>query len=68
MSAEADTDTMTYKVVINHQEQYSIRPAYKQSAFDRSDFGKQANKDEGLAHIRRVWADMRSKRRRDQMA
>ena len=24
MSAEADTDTMTYKVVIKHQEQYSI--------------------------------------------
>jgi MbtH protein len=48
-----------YKVVMNHEEQYSIWPADKADAPGWSPVGKQGSKEECLAYINEVWTDMR---------
>jgi MbtH protein len=52
-------DTTTYKVVVNHEEQYSIWPSYRENPLGWSDAGKTGNKQECLAYIKEVWTDMR---------
>jgi MbtH protein len=52
-------DTTIYKVVLNHEEQYSIWPADKENALGWKDAGKNGSKAEGLAYIKAVWTDMR---------
>src|SRR5258708_32396759 len=52
-------DTTIYKVVVNHEEQYSIWPAHKENALGWKDAGKQGTKEECLAYIKEVWTDMR---------
>jgi MbtH protein len=52
-------DTTIYKVVINHEEQYSIWPAYKENPLGWTDVGKSGTKDECLAYIKEIWTDMR---------
>lgn len=52
-------DTTIYKVVVNHEEQYSIWPAYKANPSGWRDAGKTGLKAECLAHIQEVWTDMR---------
>lgn len=52
-------DTTTYKVVVNHEEQYSIWPEYKENPLGWSDVGKVGPKAECLAYIKEVWTDMR---------
>lgn len=58
MSDEQE-DTRTYKVVVNHEEQYSIWPAERENALGWQDAGKSGSKDECLAYIKEVWTDMR---------
>jgi MbtH protein len=60
-------DTMVYKVVVNHEEQYSIWPSERQNALGWRDAGKQGTKAECLAYIKEVWADMRPLSLRKQM-
>jgi MbtH protein len=48
-----------YKVVINHEEQYSIWPAYKENPLGWREAGKSGTKEECLAYIKKVWTDMR---------
>jgi MbtH protein len=48
-----------YKVVVNHEEQYSIWPTHKENARGWSDGGKSGSKDECLEYIKEVWTDMR---------
>lgn len=60
-------DTTLYRVVVNHEEQYSIWPADRELPFGWSDAGFQGNKAECLAHIEAVWTDMRPKSLRDKM-
>lgn len=48
-----------YKVVVNHEEQYSIWPAYRDVPAGWREVGKSGPKDECLAHIKEVWTDMR---------
>jgi MbtH protein len=63
-------DTTTYKVVVNHEEQYSIWPAYKENALGWRDAGKAGSKQECLDHIKEVWTDMRPlslRRKMDQL-
>lgn len=48
-----------YKVVLNHEEQYSIWPADRDNPLGWRDDGKTGTKDECLAHIKEVWTDMR---------
>ena len=49
----------TYKVVVNHEEQYSIWPVDRENAPGWKDAGKSGSKDECLAYIKEVWTDMR---------
>src|SRR5215216_144405 len=52
-------DTTIYKVVVNHEEQYSIWPDYKENPLGWRDVGKVGPKAECLAYIKEVWTDMR---------
>jgi uncharacterized protein YbdZ (MbtH family) len=52
-------DTTVYKVVVNHEEQYSIWPDYKEIPLGWRDVGKSGLKPECLAYIKEVWTDMR---------
>lgn len=56
-----------YKVVINHEEQYSIWPADRENAPGWTDVGKSGTKAECLAYIKEVWTDMRPLSLRQQM-
>jgi MbtH protein len=59
MSREEREDNTIYKVVVNHEEQYSIWPADRENAPGWNDAGKSGPKDECLAWIKEVWTDMR---------
>lgn len=52
-------DSNIYKVVINHEEQYSIWLADRENPSGWNDAGKQGSKQECLDYIRQVWTDMR---------
>ena len=52
-------DTTIYKVVINHEEQYSILPAGRENPLGWIDDGKSGLKRDCLDYIREVWIDMR---------
>jgi MbtH protein len=67
MSNEEKEDSIIYKVVVNHEEQYSIWPADRESAVGWNDAGKTGAKDECLAYIKEVWTDMRPLSLRRQM-
>ena len=58
MSEEREDKTI-YKVVMNHEEQYSIWPADRENALGWNDAGKTGTKEECLAYIKEVWTDMR---------
>ena len=59
MSRDETEDTTIYKVVMNHEEQYSIWPADRENALGWTDVGKSGRKEECLAYIKEVWTDMR---------
>jgi MbtH protein len=59
MSTDEREDTTIYKVVVNHEEQYSIWPADRENALGWNDGGKSGSKEECLAYIKEVWTDMR---------
>ncbi|HEX8500629.1 MAG TPA: MbtH family protein [Pyrinomonadaceae bacterium] len=59
MSREESEDLTVYKVVVNHEEQYSIWPADRENALGWNDAGKQGTRAECLAYIDEVWTDMR---------
>ena len=52
-------DTTIYKVVMNHEEQYSIWPAERENPLGWNDVGKSGSKQECLSYIGEVWTDMR---------
>ena len=52
-------DNTRYKVVVNHEEQYSIWPEDREVPLGWRDPGKAGLKDECLAYIKEVWTDMR---------
>lgn len=52
-------DTIIYKVVVNHEEQYSIWPTYRELPLGWKDAGKSGSKEECLHYIKEVWIDMR---------
>jgi uncharacterized protein YbdZ (MbtH family) len=54
-----EEDKTIYKVVLNHEEQYSIWPAHRENALGWRDAGKTGMKPECLAYIKEVWTDMR---------
>ncbi|HEU5230131.1 MAG TPA: MbtH family NRPS accessory protein [Ktedonobacteraceae bacterium] len=58
MSREEEDQTV-YKVVNNHEEQYSIWPVNRENPLGWYDAGKSGQKEECLAYIKEVWTDMR---------
>lgn len=54
-----DEDNRLYKVVVNHEEQYSIWIADRENPLGWKDVGKVGQKKECLEHIDEVWTDMR---------
>jgi len=67
MSNESQEDITVYKVVVNHEEQYSIWPAHRQNPLGWRDGGKSGLKQECLEYIKEVWTDMRPLSLRERM-
>jgi MbtH protein len=67
MTQEEYEDNTIYKVVVNHEEQYSIWPAHRDNPAGWRDEGKSGPKQECLAHIKEIWTDMRPLSLRRQM-
>ncbi len=59
MSVSDEEDTRDYKVVVNHEEQYSIWFAEREAPLGWREVGKSGKKAECLEHIKEVWTDMR---------
>ena len=56
---EEREDNTIYKVVMNHEERYSIWPADRENPLGWKDAGKAGPKQQCLAYIKEVWTDMR---------
>jgi MbtH protein len=52
-------DRIEYKVVINHEEQYSLWPTGRENPLGWKDVGKTGTKKTCLVYIEEVWTDMR---------
>ena len=59
MAWDDEDDQRTYKVVVNHEEQYSIWPAERENPVGWKDVGKTGTKKQCLDYIEEVWTDMR---------
>jgi len=59
LAEDEQEDGTVYKVVVNHEEQYSIWPATRENAPGWRDAGKRGSRAECLAYIETVWTDMR---------
>ncbi len=57
--ATDDQDGTIYHVVVNHEEQYSIWPEWKEIPAGWRPAGRTGTKEECLAYIKEVWTDMR---------
>jgi MbtH protein len=51
MNRDEEEDKTIYRVVVNHEEQYSIWPAHKENAPGWNDEGTSGTKAECRAHI-----------------
>jgi MbtH protein len=60
-------DKTVYMVVVNHEEQYSIWPDYREIPKGWRNAGKSGTKDECLTYINEVWTDMRPLSLRNRM-
>lgn len=63
-----DTKVADTKVVVNDEEQYSVWPAGRSNPDGWHDEGFTGSREECLAHIERVWTDMRPRSLREAMA
>ncbi|WP_428666171.1 MbtH family protein [Runella sp.] len=60
-------NNIIYKVVINHEEMYSIYPADKPNALGWNDVGFSGTKEACMSHINELWTNERPKSLRDKM-
>lgn len=67
MSVDSELDQVTYTVVVNHEEQYSIWPSSRDVPAGWRAAGKIGSKQECLTYIEEVWTDMRPLSLRKQM-
>ncbi len=54
-----EEDKTIYRVVVNHEEQYSIWPVDREIPLGWRDAGVSGPKDKCLDYIEEVWTDMR---------
>jgi MbtH protein len=60
MSSENTAESrLIFKVVVNHEEQFSIWPAHRENPLGWTDVGPRGSKEECLKYIQTVWTDMR---------
>lgn len=59
---------LTYHVVRNAEEQYSIWPTHRDLPAGWETVGPPAGKEECLARIEEIWTDIRPKSLREKMA
>jgi MbtH protein len=59
MNTHDQEDTTIYKVVVNHEQQYSLYPVDRANPRGWNNAGKTGLKSECLAYIKEVWTDMR---------
>ncbi|HEY7557684.1 MAG TPA: MbtH family NRPS accessory protein [Candidatus Binatia bacterium] len=59
MAQDENEEHILYKVVVNHEEQYSIWPNGRENPAGWRDAGKTGPKAACLAYIKEVWTDMR---------
>jgi MbtH protein len=64
---DEEDESAAFKVVVNHEEQYSIWPAEGESPLGWTEVGVSGTRAECLAHINEVWTDMRPLSLRTQM-
>ena len=62
-----DDDDRRYVVVRNDEEQYSIWPENRPAPLGWESVGVAGRKAECLAHIERVWTDLRPRSLRERM-
>ena len=67
MNENEQDNGMRYKVVLNHEEQYSIWPAHLPTPSGWRDANKDGSKTDCLRYIKEVWTDMRPLSLRQQM-
>ncbi len=67
MGWDEEEDQTIYKVVINHEEQYSIWPIERENPLGWTDEGKIGSRQDCLEYIAQVWTDMRPLSLRQQM-
>jgi len=67
MDRSETEDTTIYKVVLNHEEQYSLWPVHQANPLGWSDAGKSGLKQDCLDYIQTVWTDMRPLSLRNKM-
>jgi MbtH protein len=68
MNREDQDDLRIYKVVLNHEEQYSIWFDGRDNPLGWRDAGRKGTKQECLQYIKEVWTDMRPLSLREQMS
>lgn len=59
MFTEDKKDTAIFKVVVNHEDQYSVWPAFRENPDGWRDTDKRGSREECLTYIKEVWTDMR---------
>lgn len=59
MTADQPEDPTRYRVVVNHEEQYSIWPADRPAPAGWRDEGSSGSRSECLLRIEEVWTDIR---------
>jgi MbtH protein len=67
MENDKNQASETYKVVVNHEEQYSILPHDHTPPLGWKEVGVRGTKAECLIYIEQVWTDMRPLSVRRQM-
>lgn len=68
MNTDDKEDRTIFKVVVNHEEQYSIWRVDRENPLGWKDAGKRGSETECLAYIKEVWTDMRPLSLRKKMA
>jgi MbtH protein len=56
---EAEEEAVCYKVLVNHEDQYSIWPLTSTTPLGWSETSKSGSRTECLNYIEEVWTDMR---------
>lgn len=63
-----ETNEETFRVVVNHEEQYSLFAADRELPAGWRDGGRTGTREECLAYIDAIWTDMRPLSLRTAMA